>query len=385
MSKLKIVYCIPSLYIHGGMERVVTIKANYLAEVLGHKVYIIMTDAPNKKPFFELSSKVEVINLNEDFEQLWGKPFWKKALLYGKLMRNYKKKLTKCLIELKPDITVSMLRREINFLCNIEDGSKKIGEIHIIREEFRKLNGETKGNIITKFIQYIWNKELLQALKKLDFFVVLTKRDQALWREIALHKIDTISNPLPFYIESRADCTAKSVVIVARYCHEKGFDRLFPAWKKVCEKHPDWTLHIYGDDGPDIRKEIESYGIEPYCKLYPPTEQIEKELVKHSIFVLSSRFEGFGMVLCEAMACGIPCVAFNCHYGPSEIIRHNEDGLLIEDGNREELAKGIITLIENETLRKQFGAQAHKNIERYHITKIGKEWEALFYKLTQQE
>ncbi|MGL4852014.1 MAG: glycosyltransferase family 4 protein [Phocaeicola sp.] len=380
-KKLKIAYCIPSLYIHGGMERVVTIKANYFTEVLGHDVFIIMTDSIQKKPFFELSPKVKLINLDVDFEELWCKSIWKKSLLYLNLMRIYKKKLNYCLNEIKPDITVSMLRREINFINDIKDGSKKIGEIHVNRKEFRKLDKENKRGFIKILIQKIWNKQLVEEIQKLDYFVVLTEQDRALWTELNSKKIKTISNPLPFYSPNPSTCTEKSVVIVARYCYQKGFDLLFDAWKKVIEKHPDWMLHIYGENGPEITTYIEELGIASNCKLHPPTSNIEKELIKHSIFVLSSRFEGFGMVLCEAMACGLPCVSFDCHYGPSEIIKHNEDGLLVKDGDTKALAEGLITLIEDEELRKKMGQNAYRNISRMDISKIGKEWESLFYKL----
>ncbi|MGL5273346.1 MAG: glycosyltransferase family 4 protein [Phocaeicola sp.] len=378
MKRLKIAYCIPSLHIHGGMERVLTNKANYLADVLGHEVYVIMTDAKEKKPFFPLSPKVNLIQLDEDFEQLWGKPLLKKIFLYKKLVRGYKKKLAHCLFDIKPDITISTLRREINFFTDIKDGSKKIGELHVIKEEFRNLRSAKGSKLLKKITKTIWDKELIRALRKLDHFVVLTERDRALWTELDPKKVSTIANPLSFVVDTPSNCSSKTVAAVGRLCYEKGFDLLLEAWKKVVEKHPDWTLYIYGDDSKEITEYVEKLGLQNHCKLHPITSNVEKELVKHSILALSSRSEGFGMVMCEAMACGVPPVAFNCPYGPAEIIRHNEDGLLVEAENSEALSEGIIQLIEDEALRKKMGQNAYKNIVRYRADVIGAKWEKLF-------
>jgi hypothetical protein len=147
MKNIKIAYCLPSLYISGGMERVLSIKANYFADILGYEIYIILTDSKDKQPYYPLSSKIHVINLNINFNELWNKPFLQKVLLYFSKQRIYKKELKKCLFEIKPDITISMLLREINFINSIQDGSIKIGEIHVNRSNFRDFKEEKKTKI----------------------------------------------------------------------------------------------------------------------------------------------------------------------------------------------------------------------------------------------
>lgn len=377
--KRKIAYCIPSLHIHGGMERVVTNKANFFAEQLGYDVYIIMTDAKEKKPFFKLSPKVKLIQLDENFEELWCQPLWKKVYLYIKHLHGYRKKLTKCLMELKPDITISTLRREINFICDIKDGSKKIGEMHMNRKEFRNLNQEKSPGIVKKIIQYIWNKQLLHSLKKLDKFVVLTERDKAEWVE--LNNVQAIPNPLSFYSETPSDCNNKSAIAVGRFCYQKGVDLLIQAWKEVAKRHPDWKLNIYGDNGEKITQYVKTMSMEESCILHPVTADIEKKMTENSIFILSSRFEGFGMVISEAMACGLPAVAFDCHFGPREIIKDKTDGLLAKSGDIHDLAEKICFLIEHEDERKEMGRKAYANIKRLHISQIGMVWDNLFYTL----
>ena len=141
-KRYKIVYCTPALYMAGGVERVLTLKANYFADHYGYDITIILTDGKDKPLFYPLSGKVRVVNLNIGFEELWTCSFFKKVFVYLKKQRIYKKRLKQELMHIRPDITVSMLRREINFLTSIKDGSKKIGELHINRAHYRNFEGK---------------------------------------------------------------------------------------------------------------------------------------------------------------------------------------------------------------------------------------------------
>ena len=138
-----IVYCTSSLYIPGGIERVLTTKANYLADVAGYTVYIILTDGQDKSPYYPLSSQIRLIQLGIEFEELWDLPLYKKIIVYLQKQRIYKCKLRNVLFSIKPDITVSLMRREINFITSIKDGSKKVGELHINKKNYRNFKTET--------------------------------------------------------------------------------------------------------------------------------------------------------------------------------------------------------------------------------------------------
>ena len=140
VKKIRLAYCIPSLDRPSGMERVLTTKANYLAEKLNYDVTIILTDNKDSKPFFPLSDKISIIQLDVNIDSLWRYPIWKKIILYLVKERDYRKKLKKCLIKVKPDITISLMRREINFLTEINDGSLKFGEIHFGHHKYREVN-----------------------------------------------------------------------------------------------------------------------------------------------------------------------------------------------------------------------------------------------------
>ena len=384
MKNIKIAYCLPSLYISGGMERVLTIKANYFADILGYEIYIILTDGKDKQPYYPLSPKIHIINLNINFDELWNKPFLQKTQLYFCKQRIYKKELEKCLFEVKPDITVSMLRRDINFINSIQDGSIKIGEIHINKDNFRDFKNDSKIYIVKKIISIFWMKQLTKELKKLDRFIVLTNKDKEKWME--LDNTLVIPNPVPFYPESISKNSNKAVIAVGRYVYEKGFDRLISAWSYIHKKHPDWRLHIYGD-GPkeNFLEQIYSLKLEKSCSLEHAVSNIVDKYCESSIFALSSRFEGFGLVICEAMACGLPAIAFDCQWGPREIIKDGIDGLLVENGNIHELADKICYLIEHENIRKEMGKQARINVERFKIENIALQWKELFESLLQSK
>ena len=376
----KIIYCIPSLYLAGGMERVLTLKANYFAEVYGYETIIILTDGEDKKPFYELSPRVKIINLNINFEELNGKPIIRKILLYLKKQYKYKNKLKKCLLEIKPDITISMLRREINFINSIKDGSVKIGEIHFSKANYRDLNGEKIFGHIQKLIAHLWMKQLIHQLKKLDKFITLTDQDRQMWTE--LKNVETINNPLSFSPGITSKCENKQVIAAGRYVNQKGFDLLIEAWSIVEKKHPDWELHIFGDgDRKSLELLFDKYDIKN-CFLEYSTSDISTKFINSSIYVLSSRYEEMPMVLLEAIAFGLAVVSFDCPCGPKDIITNRIDGVLVESGNTIQLANEICTLIENDDLRKEMGLNAQKNAEKYRIENICQLWKNLFENLT---
>ena len=376
-KQYKIVYCTPALYFAGGMERVLTMKANYFADHFGYDITIILTDGEDKPIFYPLSDKVKVINLNIGFEELWTCSFIKKIAIYLKKQYLYKKMLKKELMRIRPDITVSMLRREINFINEIKDGSKKIGEIHINRANFR--NFESKDdNLIKKLFAKVWMNDLTNKLKKLDRFVVLTEKDKEAWVE--LDNVCVIPNPLSFIPQNISKLTEKRVIAVGRYCHEKGYDLLLKAWCIVQNSIADWRLEVFGEgDRSQYEEMISSLNIDRHrCILHGRSSNIQDEFEKSSLAVCSSKFEGFGLVITEAMSCGLPVVSFDCPWGPRAIIHDGEDGLLVENGNVEKLADAIIWMIQHPEMRSKMATKAIENVQRFSIEKIAEKWRSLF-------
>ena len=375
--KYKIVYCTPALYMAGGVERVLTLKANYFAEHFGYDITIILTEGKDKPLFYPLSDKIRVINLDVNFEEMWTCSFLKKIFVYLKKQRIYRKRLTEELMRLRPDITISLLRREINFINHIKDGSKKIGELHVNRANYRNFEaGDSSAfkNLFAKF----WMRSLVSHLKQLDRFVVLTEEDKASWTE--LNHVEVIPDPLAFDIGEVSPLTTKRVIAVGRYVYQKGFDLLLQAWEKVEKQHPDWELAIYGmGDRTPYEQLMDQLQIDrSRCHLNGSTSDIKKEYLNSSLFVFSSRFEGFGMVLIEAMACGLPVISFDCPCGPKDIVRHNEDGLLVPSGNIDSLAEAIQQLMSNDQKRQQMASAALVNVRRFQLDEIAGKWKTLF-------
>ena len=373
----KIAYCIPALYMAGGMERVLTLKANYLADHYGYDVTVILTEGKGKPLFYPLSTRVKVINLDIGFEELWNSSFIKKIFIYINKQRKYKKRLTAQLMDLRPDITISLLRREINFICNIQDGSKKVGEIHINRAHYRNFEGN-ENNAFKELFSKLWMHNLVKKLKRLDRFVVLTEKDKEAWSE--LHNVQVIPNPLSFVPQSQSSLIEKRVIVVGRYCHEKGYDHLLQAWAIVHKSCPEWRLDVYGDGNRlSYEQLIDQLNINrDYCKLNGRVTDIESKYAQSSVAVCSSRFEGFGMVIAEAMACGLPVVSYDCPWGPRSIISDGTDGILVENGNIEKLAQALIKLLNDPHTIQQMGMNACKNIKRFSIENIAEEWKNLF-------
>lgn len=376
----KIVYCTPALYMAGGVERVLTLKANYFAEHFGYDITIILTEGKDKPLFYPLSEKVKVVNLDIGFEELWTCSFMMKVFVYIKKQYLFKKLLKQELMSIRPDITVSMLRREINFITSIKDGSKKIGELHINRAHYRNFEGKD-ANALKNLFSKFWMNSLLSKLRKLDRLVVLTEKDREAWVE--LNNVIAIPNPLSISPVEKSDLSKKRVIAIGRYCHEKGYDHLLQSWAMVQQACPDWTLVIFGDGDRAVYERMrEDYKIDPdRCLLNERTSDVISEFVNSSIAVCSSRFEGFGMVIAEAMACGLPVVSFDCPWGPRAIISDGEDGLLVENGNVDKLAEALIMMIQHPELRLAMADKAIENVQRFKIDQIAELWKSLFESL----
>ena len=215
------------------------------------------------------------------------------------------------------------------------------------------------------------------AYKKLDALVLLTESDRAHYR---FHpKTCVIPNAIP---TQTASASLKNPVFLAigRYTEQKGFDLLIEAFSKMHPAAPQWQLRIVGsgEDEPQYRRLIEKYGLTDAVCLVPPTKQIAEEYLNAGVYVLSSRWEGFGLVLAEAKSFGLPSVAFNCKEGPADILRDGTDGFLVPPNDIDALANRMAQLANDETLRARFGQAAKQDAVRYAPETIFQKWDALF-------
>ena len=383
MKRMKIAYNLPSLYIPGGMERVLVMKADYLVRN-GCEVHIILTDGADKPSYYPLNPAVVVHQLDINFDEDNGSSFLKRVWMYRRKMRIIKRRLDECLCGIRPDITVSMLRRDINLLNAMKDGSLKIGEMHICRAYFRNFHAPFLPAPVYGFIRKRWIDAALRELRQFSKFVLLSEEDAAAWKE--LDNTVVIPNPVSFFPESVSDCSFKQVIAVGRYTGQKGFDKLIAAWQKVAVLHPDWVLKIYGDGflRESLQRQIERLGVADSCMLERPTADIAGKYQESSIFVLSSVYEGFGLVIVEAMSCGLPVVSFACPCGPRDIITDGKDGFLVAAGDVDGLAAKMDELISDDELRRKMGHAARLKSENYQMERIGPMWLDLFNELLRQ-
>ena len=377
-NRLKIVYCTPALYMTGGVERVLALKANYFAEHFGYDITIILTEGKGKSFAYPLSDKIKVVNLDINFEELWTCSFLKKIFVYLKKQRIYKRKLTAELMRIRPDITDSLLRREINFLTKIKDGSKKIGELHVNRSNYRNFEGKD-ANFLKNVFANLWMRNLIGHLRSLDKFIVLTEEDKSAWTE--LDNVVAIPNPISFTTKSVSPLTEKRVLAVGRYVYQKGFDLLLKAWAVVERAIPDWHLDVYGqgDRSPflELSKELRLQR----CNLNGSTTEIQKEYMNSSLFVISSRFEGLSMAFLEAMSFGLPVVSFACPCGPRDVITDGVNGILVPKEDVAKLADAIINVIQSPEYAKELGKNASKRAMDFQIDVLAERWKHLFENL----
>lgn len=380
---MKIVYCLPQLYRPGGIERIVSIKANYLVEVYGYDVTIVVANQKKQVPFFKLNKKIKIIDLGIDYDNALSKSLFKRLYLRHKLHKEHRKKLSYYLYKINPNIAISTFTHEAAFLPQIKDGSKKILEFHFCKGHKIKMAQAFHFGFITKLAYYYrcWQEENI-IIPKYDQFIVLTKEDEINWKQ-KIHNVKHISNILPFEKEGKAELTQKHVIAVGRLDGQKGFNRLIDIWALVTQKHPDWILDIYGKgkDQKTLQSQIDNYGINNTTIIHEPDQNIKEHYLNSSIFVMTSEYEGLPMTLLEANGLGLPSVCYDFPCGPKDVIEDGVNGFLVKEGDSNTFADRLLTLIENENIRKQMGQEAYRMSDRYSCKNIMCEWVNLFSEL----
>lgn len=355
---MKLLYITNGINGSGGLERVLSIKASALAEEWGYEVGIVVLNETHKNLFYIFSPQIQMLPV-----EVSGNPI--------QYLKQYKTGVQKVVDDFQPDI-ISVCDDGIKgFLLPkfIKTKAKWIYERHA-STQLNKAKG-WKGNLTVKAMQYL--------AKRFDRFIVLTPSNIKEWKKI---KAIAIPNPLSFPIQKGNPLDQKKVIAVGSHSYNKGYDLLLKVWQEVHKKYPDWELHIYGKSDPQqtyIRLKEEWKVLQ--CYFHEPVSDIRAKYLDSSIMVLPSRSEGFGMVLIEAMACGLPCISFDCPSGPRDIIEHDVDGILVPAENISAMVKAFERLIGDKRLRKDMGQKAIVNVKRYSSEQILKHWEGLFHDL----
>lgn len=376
---MKIIYCIHSVSHPGGMERVLVNKVSYLVRQMGWEVVVVTTDQHQRPVFYPLPEEVRLIDIDINYSEDNSKGTFRKIGGYLRRRRLHRQRLTEVLMREKADIVVSLYPSESSFIPEIKDGSKKVLELHFCK--FFRLQYGRKGLMGLIDRLRTWQDERL--VRRFDKFVVLTEEDRGYWG--ALPNIEVIPNAALFIAPAYATQTEKRVIAVGRLDYQKGFDRLIEAWALVQqnEMFRDWCLDIFGQG--EWREMLEQMicerGLQWTARINAPSKQIGEEYVGSSLIVLTSNYEGFGMVLVEAMSCGVPAIAFDCKCGPADIVQSGINGLLVPSGNISALADAMMELMQNSEMRKRMSLEARKVTETYSEERVMRRWVTLFESL----
>lgn len=384
---MKIVYCLPQIFKPGGIERIVSIKANYLADVYGHDVTLVVADQRQNPPYYPISSKIKVIDLQLPYDGMLSMPLWKRLVERKRLQDIHKKKLTVLLKELRPDITVSTFTQEATFLSDIKDGSKKVLEFHFCRGHKRMMANAFKFGFITKLAYYFkcWQEENL-IIPKFDKFIVLTKEDKENWKD-KVPDVKHIPNILPFETDENAELKNKTVITVGRLDAQKNYGRLIRLWKDIHIACPDWKLNIFGEGGDrkQLQQQINESGLSDCIFLKGNTSHIKKEYLESSLFVMTSAYEGMPMTMLEAKALGLPVVSFAFPCGPSDLIENGIDGYLVAMNDDAGFVSSMTKVMNNDGLRISMGAKSKEKALNYKSEKIMWLWNNMFEKLCKEK
>ena len=374
---MKIVYILSTIAIKGGAERIITEKANYLAEHFGYDISIVnLLQKENAQNCYPLHKKIRQINLNIPYYSQYAYKYpirlWKKNIICHRM----RKQLSETINEINPDIIIGVSYSHAEKVSTIPCRASKIIECHEPRILFNSMSG--LGSFLSKLYSKLFYFRTIE--KNADLIVTLTNEDAHQWNKAK--RVAVIPNFSVMRITKYSTCEAKRVIAVGRLYKEKGFERLINIWENVSKKYPDWQLDIYGEGSYrlNLKNLIETNQVKNVT-LRGITDDISKEYATSSICVVTSYLEGFSLVILEAMKHGLPCVAFDCPYGPRNIIEDGKCGYLVEDGNNNDFEEKLSRLIDNRQLRMQFSTAAIERAKVFDTDVIMKQWQELFTSL----
>lgn len=376
---MKLIYCTHSVYNPGGMERVLLNKVSYLVTQKGWDITVVTTDQKGRPTFYPFPGEVRMVDLGINYTDDNNKHPIGKIIGYLIKRRKHRERLTVLLKKEKADIVISLYPSESSFIPNIKDGSKKVLELHYCK--FFRLQYGRSG--LLGWIDKWRIQQDEKIVRRFDKFVVLTNEDKEYWGDLS--NIEVIPNAAMHVCDTYSDVSKHRVVAVGRLDYQKSFDRLISAWEiiKRNDRCNDWQLDIFGQgEWQDmLQRMINEKGLQESVQINHPTKNIGQEYTNSSMLVMSSHYEGFPMVMIEAMACGLPVVTFDFKCGPKDIIQHGENGLLVTDGDIQGLAESMMRLMEDETLRKRMSENAKTIVNTYSEEVVMRKWVSLFTSL----
>lgn len=373
---MKLIYVVRSLHPVGGIERTLTDKANWLV-THGHEVMFVTYKQGGDDASFPLDCRVKLIDLKCSVFTLFKYPIYIRLFKYFSMSRLFQKRFRDVLNSFLPDVISVAIPNAEEFVWEVV---KISGSTRVVIESHVAYDYLSYGRSRTDYYLYLFHSPL-RAIRNSDSLIVLTRSDADSWKRKGVKKIIVVPNPVSFYVDNIPNDVKdeKRIVAVGRLVRQKRFDRLIDAFALIAHHYPGWYVDIVGEG--DLRPALEQQVLER--KLFGRvniqnfTCDVISEYMKSQFLVLSSDYEGFGLVIVEAMACGIPVVATNCPHGPSEIIKDGETGLLARLDVKD-LAERMEWMITHQEERRIMGAKAHEAAAFYRKDIIMKEWESAY-------
>lgn len=382
----KIMYLLDSLAEPGGVERVLTDKMNYLVSN-GFEITVVTYQQGNHPIIFPLHPNVKHIDTSTPFYTIYKYNRIRRIFKLTQIKKQFRRVLQKIINAEKPDVIIITTYGipTCGIVTKLDTKAKLIVEAHAPKSMTIEGNIHSK-NRIRRFIDIVYNEYQCRKVKQFDLLVLLTESSYHDWKSIAKKHI-VIPNPVTYFPESISHNTTplKRIIAAGRLHPQKGYDRLIEAYAMISNQCPEWHVDIFGigDEKQYLIDLIKYKKMQNKIFIHPATPKIYEEYSRSDFFVLSSRFEGLPLVLIEAMSSGLPCLSFRCKYGPEDIIEDGKNGILVEDGNIQQLAEKILWMCNHEKERNIMGIQARKTSEKYKKENIMPKWINLFNTLPQ--
>ena len=365
---MKIGIVIDNVYQLGGVERVASLLCKIFSENLRHEVTLFSTfTRPGEgTAVFEYSDKIKIVHLREKLNKdswLVKNSLSQKTFLKYAVLSQLKKQL-----KFHPqDILISTVCWCNCFLPFFKGKAQNIACEHGSFEAIPR--------------PYRWASRLFFRFS--DAAVFLTQGNAGNYTFMPPEKRFVIPNALSFMPEQSSDCSAKRIISLTRFTHEKGNDILLEIAARLKNLIPDWQINVFGAGADEAMLKVRANELKlnGFLHFHAPTANAKQELLESSIYILYSRSEGLPMVLLESQACGVPIVSFACGHGPGAIINNDTNGFLIAPGNIDDYVQAVVKLAHDEDLRKKFGAAARIDSQRFAPEKIAEIWQQLFDKL----
>jgi glycosyltransferase involved in cell wall biosynthesis len=369
---MNIVFLLRSVAKKNGTERTITDKVNALAN-MGHTVTMVTYEQGYHPYAFPLEKTVRCVDLDCRYYTIYKYSFLKRIYTAWRMKCRFAKKICAFVNQVRPDIVVTptYTNEFMEVIVSLRHQTRVVIESHTAFT-----HDMMGGSLIDRIRKYA----LLHSVKRCDLLIALTTGDAECWKQ-HIRNVVTVSNPLTFYPEILNQPPKENgrIIAVGRLEPQKRFDRLVDAFSLIAHKYPSWYIDIYGEgnDKKDLQRQIEERELTKQIFLKGVTSDVYSEFERSQFFVFSSDYEGFGLVLVEAMACAIPCVSTDCPFGPSDIIEDGVDGLLCKM-TVEDLSTKIEWMINHEKERLEMGIRARLSVVRYKKENVMKEWESAY-------